>query len=159
MAPNKKGGRNIRSTEEVSEFCFCRFRRFSDPPAVCSSCIGWDSNPRIKMGTRTPVSFQLNRLMSDRSGARILGIHKGTAPCTAVKGSPDHLHRGFLQLQFSKIFPKKHGKKAANYQSPQLFWVFNRAMICSRRVAGPKTSTKGPKLRIRMSTSVSSSRS
>ena len=156
----RKGGEEISEARKKSRYNdLCRFRRFSDPPAVCSLCIGWDSNPRIRMGTCTPVYFQLYRLRSDRSGAGNLGIRKGTAPRTAVKGSPDHLHRAFLQLQFSKIFPKKHGKKAANYQSPQLFWVFNRAMICSRRVAGPKTSTKGPKLKIRMSSSVSSSRS
>ena len=85
-------------------------------------------------------------------------IHFGTSSCTAVKDHLKHWLEATLQAYFTNPYTVFHGKKAANsYLSPQLSWFFSFSMIKFLKDSGSKTSTIGPKERIRITISDSSS--
>ena len=115
------------------------------PLAICYNCIRWDSNPRISSltGSRCKCSS---------------GIHFGTSSCTAVKDRLKHRLEVTLQAYFTILLTVFHGKKAANsYLSPQFFCFFSFSMINCLKDSDPITSTIGPKERILITISGSSS--
>ena len=86
------------------------------------------------------------------------GIHFGTSSCTAVKNQLKHWREGTLQAYFTNPYTVFHGKKAANsYLSPQLSCFFSFSMTNFLKGSGSKTSIIGPKERIRITISDSSS--
>ena len=86
------------------------------------------------------------------------GIHFGTSWCTAVKDQLKHWLEATLQAYFTNPYPVFHGKKAANsYLSPQLNCFSSFSTTNFRKGSGSKTSTIGPKERIRITISDSSS--
>ena len=86
------------------------------------------------------------------------GIHFGTSLCTAVKDHLKHWLESTLQAYFTKLYAVFHGKKAANsYLSPQLNCFSSFSTTNFRKGSGSKTSIIGPKERIRITISDSSS--
>ena len=86
------------------------------------------------------------------------GIHFGTSWCTAVKDQLKHTLEGTLQAYFTNPYTVFHGKKAANsYLSPQLSCFSSFSMTNFLKGSGSKTSIIGPKERIRITISDSSS--
>ena len=86
------------------------------------------------------------------------GIHFGISWCTAVKDRPKHTREVTLQAYFTNPYAVFHGKKAANsHLSPQLNCFSSFSMTIFRKSSGSRTSTKGPKERIRITISDSSS--
>ena len=86
------------------------------------------------------------------------GIHFGISSCTAVKDGLKHTLSVTLQAYFTNPYTVFHGKKAANsYWSPQLLCFFSFSMIKFLKDSGSKTSIIGPKERIRITISGSSS--
>ena len=98
------------------------------------------------------------RALQAHSSKRSSGIHFGTSSCTAVKDQLKHWLEGTLQAYFTNPYTVFHGKKAANsYLSPQLSCFSSFSMIKFLKDSGSKTSTIGPKERIRITISDSSS--
>ena len=98
------------------------------------------------------------RALQAHSSKRSSGIHFGTSSCTAVKDQLKHKPQVTLQAYFTNPHAVFHGKKAANsYLSPQLSWFFSFSMINFLKDSGSKTSIIGPKERIRITISDSSS--
>ena len=67
---------------------------------------------------------------------------------------------GFVSLfvsLFYLLFPISSRKKSCEHQSPQLFWFSNLCFIKFTKCCGAVTFINGPKERIRMTISVSSS--
>ena len=62
----------------------------------------------------------------------------------------------FVSL-FYLLFPISSRKKSCEHQSPQLFWSSNLCFIKSTKCCGAVTFINGPKERMRMTISVSSS--
>ncbi len=86
------------------------------------------------------------------------GIHFGISSCTAVKDGFKHSLEGSLQPYFTILSTIFHGKKAANsYLSPQFNCFFSFSIINFLKDSDPKTSTIGPKERILITISDSSS--
>ena len=127
---------------------------------VLSSCVPKDkSKPLAIRFWRTagfePAKSELNRLIRSKDSS---GIHFGISWCTAVKDQLKHTLEVTLQAYFTNPYTVFHGKKAANsYLSPQLSWFFSFSMIKFLKDSGSKTSTIGPKERIRITISDSSS--
>ena len=104
-----------------------------------------DSNPRKESFTGSECK-------------RSSGIHFGTSLCTAVKDQLKHWLEGTLQAYFTNPYTVFHGKKAANsYLSPQLSCFSSFSMTNFLKGSGSKTSIIGPKERIRITISDSSS--
>ena len=104
-----------------------------------------DSNPRKESFTGSK---------SKRSS----GIHFGISSCTAVKDRFKHTLEVTLQAYFTNPYTVFHGKKAANsYLSPQLSCFSSFSMTNFLKGSGSKTSIIGPKERIRITISDSSS--
>ena len=102
-----------------------------------------------------PAKRELYRLIRSKDSS---GIHFGTSWCTAVKDQLKHWLEGTLQAYFTNPYTVFHGKKAANsYLSPQLSCFSSFSMIKFLKDSGSKTSTIGPKERIRITISDSSS--
>ena len=104
-----------------------------------------DSNPRISSltGSRSKCSS---------------GIHCGISSCTAVKDWLKHRLEATLQAYFTILFTVFHGKKAANsYLSPQFNCFLSFSMTNFLKDSDPITSTIGPKERILITISGSSS--
>ena len=117
----------------------------TNPLAICYNCIRRDSNPRI------------SSLTGSRS-KRSSGIHFGISSCTAVKDQLTHWLEVTLQAYFTNPYTVFHGKKAANsYLSPQLSCFSSFSMTNFLKGSGSKTSIIGPKERIRITISDSSS--
>ena len=117
----------------------------SKPLAICYNCIRWDSNPRISSLTGSRCK-------------RSSGIHFGISSCTAVKDQLKHRLEGTLQAYFTNPHPVFHGKKAANsYLSSQRSCFCSFSMTNFLKGSGSKTSIMGPKERIRITISDSSS--
>ena len=98
------------------------------------------------------------RALQAHSSKRSSGIHFGTSSCTAVKDHLKHWHEVTLQAYFTNPYTVFHGKKAANsYLSPQLSCFSSFSMTNFLKGSGSKTSIIGPKERIRITISDSSS--
>ena len=105
-------------------------------------------------GIRTREKRALQAQRSKRSS----GIHFGISACTAVKDSLKHRLEVTLQAYFTNPYTVFHGKKAANsYLSPQLSCFSSFSMTNFLKGSGSKTSIIGPKERIRITISDSSS--
>ena len=86
------------------------------------------------------------------------GIHFGISWCTAVRDQLKHWLEATLQAYFTNPYTVFHGKKAANsYLSPQLSCFSSFSMTNFLKGSGSKTSIIGPKERIRITISDSSS--
>ena len=86
------------------------------------------------------------------------GIHFGISWCTAVKDGLKHKPQVTLQAYFTNPHAVFHGKKAANsYLSPQLSCFSSFSMTKFLKDSGSKTWVIGPKERIRITISDSSS--
>ena len=86
------------------------------------------------------------------------GIHFGISWCTAVKDGLKHKPQVTLQAYFTNPHTVFHGKKAANsYLSPQLSCFSSFSMTNFLKGSGSKTWVIGPKERIRITISDSSS--
>ena len=86
------------------------------------------------------------------------GIHFGISSCTAVKDQLKHWLEATLQAYFTNPYTVFHGKKAANsYLSPQLSCFSSFSMTNFLKASGSMTSIIGPKERIRITISDSSS--
>ena len=97
-------------------------------------------------------------LQAHSSKKRSSGIHFGISSCTAVKDHLKHWLEVTLQAYFTNPHPVFHGKKAANsYLSPQLSCFSSFSMTNFLKGSGSKTSIIGPKERIRITISDSSS--
>ncbi len=104
-----------------------------------------DSNPRI-------LSFTSSK------GKNSSGIHFGISSCTDVKELLKHCLEVTLQGYFTIPTIVFHGKKAANsYLSPQFNCFFSFSMTKFLKASEPITSTIGPKERILITISGSSS--
>ena len=127
---------------------------------VLSSCVPKDkSKPLAIRFWRTagfePAKSELNRLIRSKDSS---GIHFGISWCTAVKDQLKHWLEATFQAYFTNPQTVFHGKKAANsYLSPQLNCFSSFSMTNFRKGSGSKTSTIGPKERIRITISDSSS--
>ena len=98
------------------------------------------------------------RALQAHSSKRSSGIHFGTSSCTAVKDQLKHWLEATLQAYFTNPYTVFHGKKAANsYLSPQLSCFSSFSMIDFLNDSRSNTSTFGPKERIRITISDSSS--
>ena len=105
-------------------------------------------------GIRTREKRALQAHRSKRSS----GIHFGISSCTAVKDHLKHWREVTLQAYFTNPYPVFHGKKAANsYLSPQLSCFSSFSMTNFLKGSGSWTSIMGPKERIRITISDSSS--
>ena len=98
------------------------------------------------------------RALQAHSSKRSSGIHFGTSSCTAVKDQLKHKPQVTLQAYFTNPYAVFHGKKAANsYLSPQLRCFSSFSMTNFLKGSGSKTWAIGPKERIRITISDSSS--
>ena len=112
---------------------------------------------RYAFGARRDSNPRISSLTGSRSKDSS-GIHFGISLCTAVKDHLKHWLEGTLQAYFTNLDAVFHGKKAANsYLSPQLSWFFSFSIIKFLKDSGSKTSIIGPKERIRITISDSSS--
>ena len=127
---------------------------------VLSSCVPKDkSKPLAIRFWRTagfePAKSELNRLIRSKDSS---GIHFGTSWCTAVKDQLKHKPQVTLQAYFTNPHTVFHGKKAANsYLSPQPSCFSSFSTIKRLKDSGSKTWVMGPKERIRITISGSSS--
>ena len=98
------------------------------------------------------------RALQAHSSKRSSGIHFGISSCTAVKDQLKHWREVTLQAYFTNPYTVFHGKKAANsYLSPQLSCFSSFSMTNFLKGSGSKTWVIGPKERIRITISDSSS--
>ena len=98
------------------------------------------------------------RALQAHSSKDSSGIHFGISSCTAVKDWFKHKPQVTLQAYSTKLYTAFHGKKAANsYLSPQLSCFSSFSMTNFLKGSGSKTSIIGPKERIRITISDSSS--
>ena len=112
---------------------------------------------RYAFGVRRDSNPRNTSLTGSRS-KRSSGIHFGISSCTAVKDQLKHWLEVTLQAYFTNPYTVFHGKKAANsYLSPQLSCFSSFSTTNSLKGSGSKTSTMGPKERIRITISGSSS--
>ena len=129
-------------------------------PSVYRLLASRRTNPnhwRYAFGARRDSNPRNTSLTGSRS-KRSSGIHFGTSWCTAVKDRVKHTLEVTLQAYFTNLYTVFHGKKAANsHLSPQLRCFSSFSMTNFLKGSGSKTSTIGPKERIRITISDSSS--